>query len=117
MTEHGNQLMTRLIGEMLSSVTFVMDYIQLGFGGPVLNVITLPAVLVAGKRFTFGDAGFRDALCNQIGRTVRAAFLKEGESAHIVFDDGAQISVSLRPEDYRSAEALIYYNGRDWWVV
>ena len=40
-----------IVGEKLSSVTFVMDYVQLGFDGPLLTAYSGPEVSFGGKVF------------------------------------------------------------------
>jgi hypothetical protein len=52
-----------LIGEQLSAVTFVQDYLQLQFDGPRLTVFSHPVVMLGDKTFHWGKPGFRDALC------------------------------------------------------
>lgn len=100
-----------LRGEQLSSVQFVQDYVQLHFDGLSLISVTHPKVKVGGIWFKWGDPGYRDMLCELIGRIVRMAFVREGEEICVLFDDQACISISLHPEDYRAAEAAILTNG------
>jgi hypothetical protein len=92
---------------MLTSVIFVMDYVQLDFDGPRLTAVTLPTVEVEGVRLKFGQPGYRDALCERIEHTVVRADAIADESLRIEFDDRSVIGVSLRPEDYRAAEAAL----------
>ncbi len=94
-----------IIGESLSAVTFVMDYIQLHFNGSGLTALTLPSIRISGRLWTASDEGWRDRLCERIGIVVRRAYIQEEELA-IDFEDGARIAVSLRPSDYRGPEAI-----------
>ena len=94
-----------LVGAKLSSVTFVMDYVQLGFDGPRLTAYVGPRVTIKGKAFAWGEPGFRDALCDRIGTIVRQAELVENDAIRIVFGDGEVISISLKPEDAVGPEA------------
>lgn len=88
-----------LVGLPLSAVTFIGDYYQLLFGSEVLSIYSHPVVQTSNKRsFRFSDQGYRDSLCEGIGRKVVDA----GDTANeltIQFDDGVRISVSLRAED------------------
>ena len=94
-----------------------MDYIQLDFNGPRLTTVTLPTVQTAEKKFYPGATGYRDALCDQIGKVVRSTRVAEGVSACVEFDDGSIVAVSLRPEDYTTAEAIILTKGKETWVA
>ena len=115
--EHWGELVQRLVGRELSSVTFVRDYVQLGFDGPILNAVTLPMVRVGRRRYKPIGPGYRDALCGRIGRSVEKASVQENEAFRISFDDGTELSISLRPEDYTGAEALTFKDGHDMWVI
>jgi hypothetical protein len=59
-----------LIGEQLSTVTFVQDYLQLHFDGPRLTVFSHPVIRSGEQTFSDGKPGFRDALCNNIAKKV-----------------------------------------------
>jgi hypothetical protein len=99
-----------LIGEYLSSVEFVMDYVQLRFSGPCLTVYAIvQRVTKDGLTKTWGEPGYRDALCSIITHTLKQAHVETGQQLSLIFDDGSVWSVSLRDEDYRGPEA-IYYN-------
>jgi hypothetical protein len=106
-----------IVGEQLSAVVFVQDYVQLQFDGSVLTAITCPTVSVREIRSEWGMPGYRDMLCERIGKIVRAVSVAEEQEILIEFDDASVISISLKPEDYRAAEAAIFYNGPEEWVV
>jgi hypothetical protein len=91
--------------EKLSSVTFVMDYLQLHFDGPVITLFVWPRVKFKGQELHFGQPGYRDALCDRIDRSVLTASLLDDDALVIVFEDGARFAVSLRPEDNIGSEA------------
>jgi hypothetical protein len=116
MSEETLNLLEVLIGRDLASVVFVRDYVQLGFDGPQLTAVTNPEVITRSKRFVWGDPGYRDALCEQIGKIVLQAKTIEGQSLTISFDNNVEIAISLRPEDYRTAEAAVFTHG-DRFVV
>ena len=107
-----------LIGEQLSAVTFVQDYVQLHFDGPRLTVFSHAAVLLGDKTFHWGKPGFRDALCDSIAKKITDARVAYGDSIAISFTDGSTIQVSLKDEDYRSAEAVNFDTGGNvWWAL
>lgn len=68
----------RLIGEKLSSVTFVMDYWQLNFDGHGFNAMSKITVQCDACTINSVQPGFRDLLCGQIAKTVRTAGWTEG---------------------------------------
>jgi hypothetical protein len=105
-----------IIGERLSAVTFVQDYVQLHFDGPTLTAITRPTVVVADVCFDYGDAGYRDELCALIGQTVKHATVAPHDALRVEFSDGRSFVISLRPDAYRAAEAVVYTdeNSAQW---
>ncbi len=102
-----------LIGEELSSVEFVRDYIQFRFDGPCITAITDPCIIIGDKQYTRIDAGFCDNLLGLIGSSVEETFLREGEIISIHFSDRRSINISLRPEDLQgiSVEAATFNEG------
>ncbi|HSC78013.1 MAG TPA: hypothetical protein VLB32_05565 [Candidatus Acidoferrales bacterium] len=97
-----------IVGEQLSSVEFVQDYVQLHFDGPSIIAYVWPVVEVGGKAYRFGDSSYRDVLCGWIAHRIPTAFVVEEEELKIEFDDGAALSISLRPEDRTGPEAADY---------
>lgn len=77
---------TCLVGEELNAVSFVMDYVEFHFNGPVLRALTNPVITVRGERFRSPEPGSRDALCLLIGERIR--------SVRVVED--AQVELSTR---------------------
>jgi len=63
-------LMAEIVGHQLSSVTFVQDYIQFAFDGPVLTTYTLPTGSVRSQDLKWAEAGYRDAICGEIAHLV-----------------------------------------------
>lgn len=96
----------QLEGEQLAAVTFVQDYIQLHFDGPCINVYAPIVVEIAGAAIRSGELEFRNALCEQIAKTIQSVFWKETEALRLTFADGSRIVVSLRAGDYPGPEAL-----------
>ena len=67
---HDRALIGRIVGEQLSSVAFVQDYVELHFDGPVIRAFSAPIVSDETGTIRFPGAGSRDKLCSLIGRTV-----------------------------------------------
>src|SRR5689334_1504434 len=107
-------LWDQLVGEDLSGVVFVRDYLQLQFNPPPqVNVYSAAAVVCSnGTTAKFGDVPFANLILSLIGRVVSAVRVVEDHSFCIVFADGSRIEVSLRPDDYRGPEA-VDFQGRE----
>lgn len=99
-----------LEGSQLSSIEFVQDYVQLHFDGPTLTAITPPRVRVRNQWLEWGKQGYRDALCERIGKVVSHASTIPEQEIKIEFEDGGLISISLNPDDFRAAEAAVFDN-------
>ena len=95
-----------LEGLRLSAVVFVLDYLQLQFDGPTFTALTWPLVTDEQGEISVQTAGYRDRLCEQIGKTVAKAVEDPGE-LQLGFADGTTFKMSLRDEDRRGPEAAI----------
>ena len=94
-----------VVGRCLSAVCFVMDYVQVNFEDAVLTVLNPLTVSAGGNSWTRGEAGWRDALCSCIGRTVSGVVRTEGDLM-INLDDASTLRVSLLSEDFVGPEAF-----------
>ncbi|WP_433358752.1 hypothetical protein [Streptosporangium sp. CA-115845] len=93
-----DSLLHALIGEETSSVTFVRDYVQLDFDGPQLSLFTWPRVSVGSTNGSMGEPGYRDMLCDLIGRPVLA--VAEGTETGLVLDFGhGSVVIKLDPSE------------------
>jgi hypothetical protein len=110
MSQFDSDFLKLILGAQLSSVEFVMDYVQLHFDGPTLTVYFWPVVKRNGNISRFGEPDYRDELCGRIGHKVVSAFLREDEAIDITFDDRAEIHISLRPEDVARLPEAGYFN-------
>jgi hypothetical protein len=63
-----NNPLKSIIGQQLSAIVFIMDYLQFQFGGlrPMLTAITLPTVELDAEVFGPHSSGYRDRLCERI---------------------------------------------------
>jgi hypothetical protein len=113
-----NAALQIVVGKQLSSVTFVLDYWRLEFEGNNISVMTWLCVNGDGQSVRSGEEGFRNRLCERIGKIVdRADF--SGDILTIGFDDGYSIRAFARFEDYRGPEALLFqsYSFKTLFVV
>ena len=109
--------LAEIVGEYMSSVTFVMDYVQLMFCGPSFNLYVHPSVRIGGQKFEFGEPGYRDALCSLIGKTVESADVFLDTGLEVLFSDGDALAVQLRvPAEYDTPEVATYSTGKTGWI-
>jgi len=94
-----------IIGEELSAVEFVQDFLVLQFEGPNVTFYAWPYVMTDEASVAFGEPGYRDALCAQIGENVVQAQLDEGIAITMEFENGIIFGASLREEDLQSPQA------------
>jgi len=99
-------VLDQLVGEQLSAVTFVQDYLQLWFDGPGLNITNPLTVSSENGQIVSWEKGFRDLLCGQIAKIVSSVVWTEGVAIEIFFTDESSLSVSLRSDDYCGPEAI-----------
>jgi hypothetical protein len=105
-----------LVGESLSSVEFIMDYVQLRFNGSDLTALVWPQVQNPDRTLSESDIGYRDALCALIGAVVGNAEVRENEFLRIAFEDGRAVTVSLRSEDAVGPECAEFTSSSGaWW--
>jgi hypothetical protein len=94
-----------IVGEELTAVEFVQDYLQLRFDGPLLTFYAWPHVLLSEFSVAFGEPEYRNALCAQIGEKVEEAELDEGSALTVRLENGTVLALSLREEDLDGPEA------------
>lgn len=83
-----------ILGTRLVGVSFVLDYIGFQFDNLFLHALATPVVVIEGTTRRFGEAGYRDALCSQIGKGVRSVSSTE-ERLQVVLDNNNEIIVPL----------------------
>jgi len=109
-------LLQQLAGRELSAVVFVRDYLQLQFDGPNitprLNLYVWPRITQVSVVVSYGESGYRDALCAQIGRLVEKVSRCDARICLFLHGD-TLLDVSLRPADCRGPEAIEFQGGED----
>ena len=90
---------------------FVQDYVQLHFDGPILTAFVWPVVSMGGKTTHVGEPGYKDALCDLIGRNVHVVQVVDGVEVLVEFGDWGRFSISLKPEDSVGPEAGYFSAG------
>jgi hypothetical protein len=106
----GFSSLERLVGRDVSSVCFVRDYIEIVFEELKLTCYTPPTVHSSGsdRSTTIGAPGYRDTLCEFIGKHVQSAVEKPREIS-VQFDDSGGFIISLRCEDSVGPEAAMLH--------
>jgi hypothetical protein len=106
-----------IVGQNLSAVVFVQDYVQLLFDGPQMNIMT-PLTVGSGASVTRSEeVAFRNALCAQIAKRVASVSAERGVAVTITFSDDSTISISLKEVDYPGPEAVLVRGDRNRWTV
>jgi hypothetical protein len=77
-----------LKGEQVSGVSFVQDYVELEFDGPVLRLLGIVSVIRKYLVKVDGDGGFERALRECVGKNVERVQEAPGGLFHVVFFEG-----------------------------
>lgn len=108
-----NLLHSQLIGEKLSEVSFVMDYLELHFDGPKLTCYVFPTLQVRAETVSQVDTRYRNLLCGYISQVVCAIDLVEGQHLTIVFTSADSIRLSLDPNNPEIVTEIGIFWGAD----
>jgi hypothetical protein len=102
MSEKGNENFLEILqGEKLSSVTFVMDYLQLDFDGYRLTLNDWPIVIIDNIMYRYGEQPYRDKLCSLITKIVSEVVLVIDDILILKFSTYGSITLSLDPNYLR----------------
>ncbi len=88
-----------LIGEKLSSVTFVMDYVQVDFDGNGFTFYIWPVVTIDNIEYRFGEPFYRDKLCSLITKIVKHVVFVNNKGIGIDFENESKLFLSLDPNN------------------
>lgn len=124
MTLVPNEVLSRLVGDRMYSVEFVLnDYLQFRFDGEpgvnrsvTLNCYVWPTVEYQGRTWREADLGYADAIRRLVPGTVASTSERVGAGIRIALDTGA---VSIRPEpDDAPVEIaeIMGFSDRTWMV-
>ena len=98
-----------LVGEELNAVSFVMDYVEFHFNGPVLRALTNPTVWIGSVEARFPNPGSRDTLCALIGREVKSVTHTHADGIELTLAGGARLRVPLDEASYIGPEAAHFF--------
>lgn len=102
-----------LVGEPLTSVCFVMDYLELAFEESRVQCLAETRIIVAARTWAFPEAGSRDALCSLIGHPLLDVDVHEGELARFNFGSHGEVTVDLSYHSPDVYDAMIFSPGPD----
>ena len=118
-------LVHRLNGGTLISVTFIHDFIELTFevtadDGRLIDTARLdclvwPQVATADGDLSFGDVGYRDALCRCIGAAVVAVQDDSASGLQLQFP-GRSLRIKPTLEELPGPEIAIlrFFDSKEW---
>jgi hypothetical protein len=109
------KVLDQLIGQQLSAITFVQDYVQVSFDAFRVTLNVWPIVNHEYGQVRFGQQGYRDALCSFIGHQLSR--VAEGEAAIELFLGAGSIAIDLLAES--GVERVIFEDTATglwaWW--
>lgn len=93
-------------GKRLASVTFILDYIQLGFDHAGLSIMRPPRILADNNVLVREMQGYCEELCSLVGTTVRDVVVKEEHGIWLYFEH-ATLEIPFGDVDNAGNEAAI----------
>lgn len=102
-----------IVGEPLSGVAFVQDYVEFHFDGKILRALSNPLLASGGGSWAFPEQGSRDALCSMIGRVVVRVTIDEGSRIEVVFSNGSSLVIPLEASALVGPEAAHFVSAED----
>jgi hypothetical protein len=111
-------LLSDIEKHQLSAVTFVMDYLQLGFDGDLLTILTTPKIDDLNGSREWLEPGFRDKICGFITKIVQSTTVSEKEII-IKFVDDSKIIIPLSGASPGKEAVIFRGQGKKpkWWVL
>lgn len=107
-----------LIGQSLTFITFVLDYIQADFCGHHFNFYNLPLIYEGSVTLKTGQAGYCDKLVSLIQKTVVGVDEYLDLGLTFEFENSLLVSIPLRVDaNYLSPEIAEYHRPDHRWQV
>lgn len=106
-----NALLSRLVGDRLVAVTFVLDsYLQLQFDEANMNVEVWPEINFGGRTWHVSNIGYADILRRLCGGTVVATSENSGDGLRITLNTG-EIHINPVLDEVHAEIALLQMRG------
>jgi hypothetical protein len=113
------EIRKQLIGEELTGVTFVCDYIQLQFSPPpTFNIYSACEVSVDGRSCRFGEESFANMLISCLNTEV--AEIEDDptkKQVQIQLKGGSRITIPYREGTFDEPEAAEFVGRDEVWVI
>lgn len=108
-----------LIGETLSSVTFVMDYLQMDFNGNQFSFYNWPVIHKGQKLIYETDTEYRNELYTLINRTIVTVDEYIDLGIAIEFEDNALLCMPLKVKNTYSIPEIAEFHSqdKDQWMI
>ena len=106
-----NDPLSILVGEKLSSVIFVLDYLQLDFDGNRLTCYIFPKVIKDKLVTSINSDNYLNLLCSFLGAIVISTTEKDGFGISISFEAG-EIFLSFTDEDIGEVAYFVDNDGK-----
>ncbi|MEP6850586.1 MAG: hypothetical protein ABI999_17135 [Acidobacteriota bacterium] len=97
--------LTVLEGKKLDAVMFVQDYLQLQLESFLVTYLSFPHVIREDHTHVFGDAEYRNRICEFIGEVVSSVTYVADQTFSLDFS-GKKIECSLSPDVRISPEIV-----------
>jgi hypothetical protein len=119
-----NDLLSRLVGERMYSVEFVInDYVQLRFDGTpgagnpvILNCYVWPVIESSGRTWRESDLGYADALRKLTPGTVSSTTEQTGVGIRIELETGVIVIHPSLEDVYVEIAEIMGFTGGAWMV-
>ncbi len=85
-----------LIGAVVSSVSFVHNYLELHFDRQILRFLIMPS-LENDKKVIPDDDVYQNRLCSLIGDKIVSLEIEEESHLSVTFDSGIMLNVAADP--------------------
>ena len=105
------------LGNDLSAVHFIMDYLRTVFDGPRLNLYVWPRVHRASDALKHTDMGYTDSLIALIGTQLTAVDERLDYGLTLDFADGTRLAVPLDGTDAVAGEIAEFHDIDGEWTV
>ncbi|WP_367914437.1 hypothetical protein [Leadbetterella sp. DM7] len=110
----------KLIGEQLSSVEFVQDYLQLHFDDKYFIIYVWPKIIIDNRRYSIDHDAYRNKLCSLIGLLVSKIEHIENESLKLVFEnEKGEIEINLNSSNPEIVSEIAIFSDKydDIWMI
>lgn len=106
------EILEQLIGKEVAGISFIRDYIEISFDGPILRYYIAP-VLYTPEIIDIENINWRNSLCSLIGDTVTDIVCHKDIHIEISFRSGKRLIVDMveNPPHGEMMNFVPYWNG------